>query len=388
MASGVRPFAFATATEILFGRGIAGKELAGRVGSIGKRVFLVTGANPARHDAAITPIAPLVVERYPVPGEPTVELARAGVERARAAGCDVVVAVGGGSVIDAGKAVAALLTNGGDPLDYLEVIGAGREIARPSAPFVAVPTTAGTGAEVTRNAVLASTEHAVKVSLRSLHMLPRLAIIDPELARSVPPAVTAATGLDALTQCMEPFVSNAANPITDAVCRDGMRRAARSLDRVYTDGADLDAREDMALVSLYGGLALANAKLGAVHGFAGPLGGMSGGAHGALCAALLPHVMTANLAALRARAPGSEVVDRYSEVARILTGRADATAEDGIAWTRDLCQRLAIPRLGAQGISEAVLDQVIDGAARSSSMKGNPIQLTREELANIARAAL
>jgi alcohol dehydrogenase class IV len=388
MASGVRTFTFATATEILFGRGIAGKELADRVGKIGRRVFLVTGANPARHDAAITPIASLVADRYPVPGEPTVELVRAGVERARAAGCDVVVAVGGGSVIDAGKAVAALLTNGGDPLDYLEVIGAGREITQPSAPFIAVPTTAGTGAEVTRNAVLSSAEHAVKVSLRSLHMLPRLAIVDPELARSVPPAVTAATGLDALTQVLEPFVSNAANPITDALCRDGMRRAARSLDRVYTDGADLDAREDMALVSLYGGLALANAKLGAVHGFAGPLGGMCGGAHGALCAALLPHVMAANLTALRSRAPGSEVVDRYTEVARILTGRADAAAEDGIVWTRDLSARLAIPRLGAQGISEDVLDQVVDGAARASSMKGNPIQLTRDELANIARAAL
>ena len=386
----VRPFGFATATEIVFGRQVAAREVPARAGALGTRALLVTGTHPGRVESIVAPLRErgAIADVFAVGGEPTVEVARDGTRRAREHGCDVVIAIGGGSVIDAGKAIAALVTNGGDPLDYLEVIGAGREITRPSLPVVAVPTTAGTGSEVTRNSVLASTEHGVKVSLRSLHMLPRLAIVDPALTLGVPPAVTASTGLDALTQVLEPFVSNQANPLTDAICRDAMARAARSLVRAYEHGDDLDAREDMALVSLYGGMALANAKLGAVHGFAGPLGGMCGGAHGALCAALLPHVMRANLAALRARAADRDTLARYDEVARILTGRADARAEDGVAWAEAVCVRLAIPRLAAQGITEALVEPIVQAAAVASSMKGNPITLTTEELANVLRAAL
>lgn len=385
----MRPFGFATATEILFGRGIAQAEL-GKVGQLGRRALLVTGSAPERLAGVVGPLRErqLIGAEVRVPGEPTVDAARSGVEAARGAGCDLVISIGGGSAIDTGKAIAALLTNGGDPLDYLEVIGAGRQIARPSAPFVAVPTTSGTGAEVTRNAVLESPADHVKVSMRSLHMLPRLAIVDPELTRTVPPAVTAATGLDALTQCLEPFVSNLANPLTDALARDGMRRAARSLLRAYRDGGDLDAREDMSLASLFGGLALANAKLGAVHGFAGPLGGMTGGAHGALCAAMLPHVMTANVAALRARGSEGDFMSRYEEVARILTGRPDASAEDGVAWVVELCEALAVPRLSSYGLTEAQLDPLVGKAEESSSMKGNPIRLTRDELATIVKAAM
>ncbi len=385
----MRPFGFATATEILFGRGIAQAEL-GKVGQLGRRALLVTGSAPERLAAVVGPLRErrLIGAEVRVPGEPTVDAARSGVEAARAAACDLVISIGGGSAIDTGKAIAALLSNGGDPLDYLEVIGAGRQIAKPSVPFVAVPTTSGTGAEVTRNAVLESPADHVKVSMRSLHMLPRLAIVDPELTRTVPPAVTAATGLDALTQCLEPFVSNQANPVTDALARDGMRRAARSLLRAFRDGDDLDAREDMSLVSLFGGLALANAKLGAVHGFAGPLGGMTGGAHGALCAAMLPHVMTANVAALRARGAETDFMSRYEEVARILTGRPDASAEDGVAWIVELCAALAVPRLSSYGLTEAELDTLVGKAEESSSMKGNPVRLTRDELATVVRAAM
>jgi alcohol dehydrogenase class IV len=300
----------------------------------------------------------------------------------------VVVGVGGGSVLDGAKAIAALLTNGGEPLDYLEVIGAGRRIERPSAPFVAVPTTSGTGSEVTRNAVLASPEHRVKVSLRSVLMLPRLALLDPKLTASAPPDVTASTGLDALTQVLEPFVSSRANALTDALCRDGLTRAARSLRRAYEDGSDLDAREDMALVSLYGGMALANAGLGAVHGFAGPLGGMLGAPHGALCARLLPGVIEANVEALRRRAPEGGVLARYGEVARILTGRAEATPEEGAWWVRDLGEALSIPRLSAHGLTSADLETAVTKARRASSMRGNPIELTDDELHHILEDAL
>jgi alcohol dehydrogenase class IV len=241
---------------------------------------------------------------------------------------------------------------------------------------------------VTRNAVLASPEHRLKVSLRSLLMLPRVALLDPELTLSVPPAVTASTGLDALTQVLEPFVSRRANPLTDALCRDALGRAARSLRRAYDDGRDLDAREDMALVSLYGGMALANAGLGAVHGFAGPLGGLLGAPHGALCARLLPGVIAANVRALRERAPDSPVLERYAEVARILTGRPDATAEEGAAWAQDLCKALSVPGLAAHGLSLGDLEATVSQSRKASSMRGNPIELTDHELHRILEEAL
>ena len=245
-----------------------------------------------------------------------------------------------------------------------------------------------TGSEVTRNAVLAAEEHRVKVSLRSPLMLPRIALIDPVLTHTVPPAVTASTGLDALTQVIEPFVSNKSNPLTDGICREAMGRAARSLRRAYEDGDDAEARHDMALASLFGGLALANAALGAVHGFAGPAGGMFGAPHGALCARFLPFVMEGNVAALRSRDPDSAVLPRFDEVARILTGRPEASAEDGIAWVIGMCDELAVPRLSACGLSEAHFDTLTDRAAAASSMKGNPIELARDELLEIVRRAL
>jgi alcohol dehydrogenase class IV len=246
-------------------------------------------------------------ESFPIHGEPTVDLVRHGTRLARDTGCDLVIALGGGSAIDAGKAIAALLANGGDPLDYLEVVGQAKPLSRPSAPFIAIPTTAGTGSEVTRNAVLASPEDGVKASLRSPHMLPALAVVDPELTLDLPQALTASTGLDALTQLIEPYVSNRANPMTDLYCVEGLRVAASALRRAWRDGHDLAARTDMSFASLLGGLALANAGLGAVHGFAAPLGGMFDAPHGALCATLRLHASS-----LAARTPRPEMGPRGS----------------------------------------------------------------------------
>ena len=248
-----------------------------------------------------------------------------------------------------GKAIAAIATNGGEPLEFLEVVGKGRALKVPPLPFIAVPTTAGTGSEVTRNAVLGSPEHGVKASLRSPLMLPRIALVDPELTYGLPPAVTASTGLDALTQLIEPYVSVRANPLVDAICVEGIRRVAGALRRAYHDGADVAARRDMALGSLFGGLALANAGLGVVHGFAAPLGGTWKAPHGALCAAILPHGMAANVDALRARAPQHPALGRYATIASLLTGRNDARAEDGIDWVRELCVELNIPAAARLG---------------------------------------
>ena len=261
---------------------------------------------------------------FHVSGEPTVEVIEAGLEQARDHHSELVISLGGGSVIDAGKAIAALLTNPGQIYDYLEVVGKGKPLTNPSVPYIAIPTTAGTGSEVTRNAVITVADQRVKVSLRSPSMLPRLAIVDPELAFGLPPEITAFTGLDALTQLIEPFLSNAANPMTDALCREGMRYAARSLRQAHDHGDDPEAREGMALASLFGGLALANAKLGAVHGFAGPIGGMFPAPHGAICARLLPLVVEGNLKAIRSRAAQASTLDRFIEMSRLLTGDQNA----------------------------------------------------------------
>lgn len=381
-------FEFATATRIIFGAGTAA-EVPAVASQLGRRALVVTGGSQKRAQALVDGLARerMTVTAYSVTGEPTIETVEKGNSIAKEASCDVVLGLGGGSAIDAGKAIAALMTNPGRPLEYLEVIGQGKPLASAPAPYVAIPTTAGTGAEVTRNAVLKSTEHRVKVSLRSPAMLPRVAVVDPELTYGLSPELTASTGLDALAQVIEPFVSNKANPITDAICREGIRRAGRSLRRACSHGDDAAAREDMAMASLCGGLALANAKLGAVHGLAGPLGGMIDAPHGVLCGRLLPHVMEANTHALREREPQSNVLARYGEIAQLLTGDSTATTEDGVAWVGAACSDLAIPPLISYGLSEHDFPLVIEKAAASSSMKGNPTVLTPADLRQILEAA-
>ena len=378
-------FEFATAARIVFGEGTLA-EVPAAARELGTTALLVTGRSPDRALALAADLPAAVL--FAVEGEPSIELVRCGVALAREAHAGLVISMGGGSAIDAGKAIAALLANGGDVLDYLEVIGKAQPLSRPSVPFIAIPTTAGTGSEVTRNAVLASPDDGVKASLRSPFMLPRLAVVDPELTYALPPAITASTGLDALTQLIEPYVSVRANPMTDAVCLVGMRRAAEALPRAWRDGSDREARRDMALASLFGGMALANAGLGAVHGFAAPLGGMFPAPHGAVCAALLPHAMEINIRALRARAAEGESLARYTVVARMLTGNAEARAEDGAAWVSRLCRELEIPPLATYGVRREDVAALVEKAAQASSMKGNPIALTREELAELLTRAL
>ncbi len=321
-------------------------------------------------------------------GEPTVGLVVEAVKLAKQAQCDLVMAFGGGSVIDTGKAVAAMLTNPGELMDYLEVVGRGQPLLQPSMPMIAIPTTAGTGSEVTRNAVLGVPEQKVKVSLRSPFMLPRLALVDPQLTYGLPPAVTAATGMDALTQVIEPYVSIKANAITDLYCREGIFRVARALAQVYQNGDSALGREDMAYASLLGGLSLANAGLGAVHGFAAPIGGMFTAPHGAVCARLLPLVVEANCRALRERQPDSPAISRYGEIARIMTMKTEASIEDGIEWLKQLGYVLRIPALSQYGVTRADIPLLVQKSMAASSMKANPIALTAGELAEILEKAL
>lgn len=382
-------FEFTSPTRIVFGTGSLG-EAAPAAREFGPRALVVTGRDQSRAAPLLGHLAAeqVAVTIVSVGGEPTIDDVTAATARARAARCEVVIGFGGGSALDAAKAVAALLTNEGDLLDYLEVIGRGTPLARAGAPCITIPTTAGTGAEVTRNAVLASPSHNVKVSLRSPLMLPRFALVDPELTRNLSPALTASTGLDALTQLIEPYVSSRANPYTDALCLAGLRRAAPALRRAFHDGHDTVARTDLALGALYSGLALANSGLGAVHGLAGPIGGAFPAPHGAVCAALLPHVVAANLHAARARRPDRDIERRYAEVARALTGRADATADDAAPFLRDLVAELGIPSLRAYGLTAAHAPALVAQATKASSMKANPLPLTNDELTAILAQAL
>jgi alcohol dehydrogenase class IV len=382
-------FEFATAARIVFGPGTV-REAGPIAKEFGHRALVVTGRDGSRAKGLLAGLREhgLTAVTFAVEGEPEVATIQAGVALAREQKCEVIIGFGGGSAVDAGKAIAAMLTNPGELLDYLEVIGRGKTLSQPSAPFIAIPTTAGTGSEVTRNAVLASPEHRVKVSLRSPLMLPRVALVDPELTYDLPPAITASTGLDALTQLLEPYVSCRANPLTDALCVEGLRRAARSLRVAWEQGRDAAAREDMCVASLFGGLALANAGLGAVHGFAGPIGGMFPAPHGAVCAALLPHVMAANLRALHQRASEHQALSRYAEVARLLTRDGNAPAEGGVEWVSKLVTELHIPRLGTYGLRPEHTQDLVEKAGQSSSMKANPIPLTGDELARVLTAAL
>ena len=377
-------FEFATAERIIFGPGSI-NEIIDIASAMGNKCLVVTGKKGLRWSKLLDALRNKYITPtlYSVSKEPTTQTVIRGVSVAREHECNCVIAIGGGSVIDTGKAIAALITNTGDLHDYLEVVGKAMPLTKPPVPYIAVPTTAGTGSEVTRNAVILSEDHGVKVSLRSPFLLPRLVIVDPELTHSLPPDVTASTGLDALTQLLESYVSTSANPLTDSICREGLERAARSLILAYKDGGNAAAREDMALASLFSGIALANARLGAVHGFAAAAGGQCGVSHGLICASLLPHVVEMNIQALKYRTPDSYALKRFDDVARIITGKSSARADDAIDWIQELCSHMKVQPLSLIGIKQEYFGDIVAKARRASSMKGNPIVLTDEELTQI-----
>ena len=387
---------FAAPGEILFGEG-AVRELGERAAALGTRAFVVTGRDPSRAAAALDSLraAGLTVAVFPAIGEPSFDILRSALSEARRFAGDggppgglIVTGIGGGSALDLAKGVGILLANPGDPLDYAEVIGAGRPFASPSVPVIAVPTTAGTGSEATKNAVFAEPGRGVKVSLRSPSMFPRLALVDPELCLGLPPAVTAWTGMDALTQVLEPFVSLKANPGTDALCAAALAEAPAALRRAFGDGSALEARTVLARVSLFSGLALGNAGLGAAHGLAAPLGGRFPVPHGAACAAVLASSVRANLRALREREPGGPALIRYAVAARLVTGNPGASADDLAEACGSLAEDLGIPRLASWGVRESDIPDIAAAAMASSSMKANPIPLAAAEVEGILREAL
>ncbi len=381
-------FEFTVPTRIVFGGGSVNR-VPGLIGDNVNRILLVTGKNPDRSEQLCRELTERSIEvvRFVAEKEPDINMINRGTELARTTLCEMVIAMGGGSVIDCGKAISALIPNPGDITDYLEVIGLGKEIKKNPLPFMAIPTTAGTGAEVTKNAVIHSPENHVKVSLRSPLMFPAFAIIDPELTISMPPEITAISGMDALSHLLETFVCNQPSPITDAICRDGLQRISSSLRTAYVDGNNREARTNMALASMLGGMALANVKLGAVHGFAAPLGGMFPIPHGAACAALLPAVTEINIREVK-RQKQAVSISRYKELGQILTGNANAEAEDGVKWLQNMVKLLNIPSLTTYGLNQSAFPMLVEKAKNASSMKGNPISLDEINLVEILERSL
>ncbi|MDB3910784.1 iron-containing alcohol dehydrogenase [Paracoccaceae bacterium] len=372
------PLVFLTASEIRFGRGKA-CEVAVTAKGLGQRAMLVNGATAARADWLADQLAP--VARFAVGHEPDIAMIEAGVAAARAAKVQVIVALGGGAVIDAGKAIAALVPAHLPMMDYLEVVGRGLPLEADPLPFIAVPTTAGTGAEVTKNAVIGVPSARRKVSLRDNRMLPDVAVIDPALTDGTPKSVTLASGLDAITQVIEPYLCTKANRLTDVLCRNAIPLGLAALVRLM-EAEDVGARDDLAWVSLCGGLALANAGLGAVHGLAGPIGGVAPAPHGAVCGVLLPPVLAAN-----AQAATGVAAARISEVQTWISDAFGVEAKQAMTALQNWSQHHGLPRLSQMGVREDELQSIAQASLGSSSMRGNPVALTEGALTDILYAA-
>lgn len=384
----MKKFEFSTAQKIIFGNGSI-NQINKIAGSFGKSCLLISSKSaPYAKIEETLKASDIDYEILFVKGEPTLNGLQNNLDHLRSLKLDLIVGVGGGSVLDFAKAISALHTNRGNLLDYLEVVGKNQPLSNTPVPLIAIPTTAGTGTEVTRNAVIKIEDKGVKVSLRSEKMIPRIAIVDPELTLSLPPDVTASTGMDALVQLIEPYVSSRSNPMIDMVCKEGIGLIAKSLLTVYSQPGDLPSRENMAFSSLLGGMALANAGLGVIHGFAAVLGGKYPIPHGQCCARILPAAYKVNYLALKGCDPQSEKIARFLEISRIVTNNADALIDEGIAWFQELCKKLNIPRLGQFQISNKDAKEIIENVKNASSTKGNPIQLSGDELLQILEESL
>lgn len=384
----IKSFDFSSPVRIVFGSSVLN-----RIGefssNLGKKALIVTGSGAVDCNMLELELSNsgIAYDIFRVTHEPDMETIIHGVDMARANHNDMVISLGGGSVMDAGKAIAAMVTNPGEVIDYMEVVGGGKSVNVPGIPMIAIPTTAGTGSEVTKNAVISHPEKHVKVSMRGNGMYARVALIDPQLTISLPKSQTASTGMDALTQVIEAYLSKNANAYTDAIALEGISRGARHLFSAYRDGNDLEARENMSFTSLLSGIALANAGLGAVHGFAGVVGGMVSAAHGALCACFLPAVLRTNLAAINHLLSNEALIEKFVMISKLVTGNAQAEPYGIVEWIETLLARMQIKKLKELGVNKADFPEIIAKAKTSSSMQKNPVVLTEQELMMILEAS-
>ena len=327
-----------------------------------------------------------------IKGEPDIDQIDKAVKFSIEQKSNVIIGLGGGSVIDAGKAISSINSNGGSAQDYMEVIGKGKKIKKEPLPYIAIPTTAGTGSEATKNAVILSKEHKLKTSIRSPLLLPKIAIIDPELMITLPPNITASTGLDALTQLIEAYTSNKSQPITDALAIMGIKKITESIIRVYEDGTDIQARSDMALGAYLSGVCLANAGLGAVHGFAGPIGGLLNIPHGIVCGALLAPTIEENIRTMISKVPYHHLLEKYVILGNLLVEFPFESVKESIqnliGFLTNLSLILNIPKFSSFGLKSELFNTIIQKAMNSSSMKYNPVKLNESQLGSILEKAL
>jgi alcohol dehydrogenase class IV len=389
----IMQFSLARLPRIEFGSGRF-NQLVPAAAAFGKSVLLVTGAKSfsksPRWDGLLAELSEkgMQYRHVTIPGEPSPELIDDIVKQMDGYAIDVVIAIGGGSALDAGKAIAGLLKVNRSVMDYLEGVGPELAYAGPAIPFIAVPTTAGTGSEATKNAVLSRQGlDGFKKSFRDEQLVAELAIVDPDLLSSCPQPVIAANGMDALTQLIESYVSLKANPFNDTLGEAGLRAARDGLIKLYTSkGQDEQARENMAFASLVSGINLAQTGLGSVHGLASPLGAFYPIPHGVVCGTLVATATRINIKAMQQREPQNIALQRYTKVASLLMQRHYASQDEALSdlvgllesWT----DTLEIPRLSSHGVTEEGIGHVVNNS-RGSSMKTNPIVLTDDEIAQI-----
>ena len=386
--------------RIVFGAGTF-MQLPDILAGYGARVLIVTGGRSLRQSENWTRLldglksAGLVWEETKVEGEPSPELVDNYVAAFHDKKIDVVLGVGGGSALDAAKAIAGLLPRGNSVLDHLEGVGREMPYAGPATPFVAVPTTAGTGSEATKNAVLSTHgPDGYKKSFRDEALVAQVALVDPELLATCPPEVIAANGMDAFTQLLESYVSARANPFTDALAWSGMQAVREGFFPAWRGGDSREARqgrERMAYAALLSGITLAQAGLGSVHGLASPLGAYFPIPHGVVCGTLVAAATEMNIHALRERDPGSPALEKYAKAGKFLAKEPPRNSQESCAilvqvlneWTA----KLNIPLLGIYGVRDEHINKIVAGS-RGSSMKTNPIQLTDNEIAQTLRSRL
>jgi alcohol dehydrogenase class IV len=379
-----KEFEFISPTRIIFGKG-SFRKCGVLARELGNNALVITGSGKVSVDGLRNLLRAEGIKwtEYRVKDEPNIGIILDGIRIAKDAKCDHVICLGGGSVMDAGKAIAAMMTNPGNLMDYLEVVGKGNSVNIQGLPVINIPTTAGTGSEITRNSVILVPEGKVKVSMRGKGMVAAIALIDPELTYRLSPETTATTGMDALTQVIEAYMSNSANPISDAYAIEGIRRGAESVLKAFQHGRDEEARENMVLTALFSGIALSQAGLGAVHGFAGVIGGLTDAPHGAICACLLSSVLRANFEEINKKIDDNDSLIRFSKISQILTGTSAASPQSAIQWIRDLCKKLEIKGLSSLGVKMEDFDSIVQKAVVSSSMKKNPVILSEDALHRI-----
>lgn len=375
-------FQFMTSTRIVFGDGALANSLS-LINKFGYSALLICGSNTKRIDPVLhyLSLQNMRYQQVSIQGEPYIAMVEELAASARIFRPDMVIAMGGGSVIDVGKALAALIPNQGSVYDYAEVVGRNVPLQAKPLPFIAIPTTAGTGAEVTSNAVLRSAQEKVKVSMRSPEMLPDVAIVDPMLTYGLDKGLSGQGAMDAFCHLMEAYVCGQPNPITDMICEEGLRRLAGAIFPACEDD-DRRARSDLSFAAMLGGMAVMNAKLGAAHGLASALGGKLDVPHSVITAELTPYVMQENIEVAK-ESGRSDILNRYRHLASIITGRHSATAEDGVLWVQRTLRRLALPPLSSYGLCETLFEEVADDALRSTAIQGNPLPLNQGRLIRI-----